>query len=386
MCENCNQTETKRKFKCDYCHKEFTAKASIKNHCLSYHEEYRKLHPEEVKVHKCEFCNKQFNSKSGLDTHLKRRKELNKCPIIGKGKEIQEFYICPLCNKKLASEDSLKSHLKTSKRLGKCPTYYKKSYKKDMNKIICEFCNKEFKDRRSLNRHLKARIERNNICPDVKISLFNSDKPSPHLGMKRSEETRQKLREINKGRTHTEETKRKLSEMVKGEKNPNYGKPGRKTNLGKKASIETRELLSKIACQRILEGKRTQFKTKEFIFPSGKIIKVQGYEHKALTYLLNLGYKEEDFFFGKDVPIIKYEFENNSHRYIPDFFILKENMIVEVKSDYTFKRRLEQNKQKFKSTVQNGFNLRLIIFKQRVEEPAVDQVFKSKVNNNSEQN
>ena len=50
-----------------------------------------------------------------------------------------------------------------------------------------------------------------------------------------SKETKRKISEANKGRTHTEESKRKMSEANKGEKNPNFGK---------KASEETRRKLS----------------------------------------------------------------------------------------------------------------------------------------------
>jgi len=43
-------------------------------------------------------------------------------------------------------------------------------------------------------------------------------------GAIRSEETRRKIGEVNKGRTPSEETRRKMSEAGKGEKNHNYGK------------------------------------------------------------------------------------------------------------------------------------------------------------------
>lgn len=52
-----------------------------------------------------------------------------------------------------------------------------------------------------------------------------------HRGMKRSEETRKKMSEVNKGKNnpmfgqrHSEETKQKMSESKKGERNPLYGK------------------------------------------------------------------------------------------------------------------------------------------------------------------
>jgi hypothetical protein len=79
------------------------------------------------------------------------------------------------------------------------------------------------------------------------------------LGVVVSEETRQKLREINIGKTHSEETKKKigekskgrvwkeessqkLSEVRKGDKNPMFGKPG--VNIGKKFTEQTRQKMS----------------------------------------------------------------------------------------------------------------------------------------------
>lgn len=69
---------------------------------------------------------------------------------------------------------------------------------------------------------------------------------------KLSEETKQKLREANLGKTHTKETKQKMSKSKKGEKNsmfgktgelaPMFGKTGDKHHrFGKKDSKETKQ-------------------------------------------------------------------------------------------------------------------------------------------------
>ena len=85
---------------------------------------------------------------------------------------------------------------------------------------------------------------------------------------------------------------------------------------------------------------------KEYIFPSGKIAKVQGYEPQALNYLINIELiKEEDIALraieGK--PTIKY-IENNKERfYFPDIFIKSQNRIIEVKSEWTFKEEWRKN-------------------------------------------
>ena len=57
-----------------------------------------------------------------------------------------------------------------------------------------------------------------------KLSEANIGENNPNFGKPRSEETKRKLSEANIGKTHTEETKRKLSEANKGENHPMYGR------------------------------------------------------------------------------------------------------------------------------------------------------------------
>lgn len=77
------------------------------------------------------------------------------------------------------------------------------------------------------------------------------------------------------------------------------------------------------------------YKSKQYILPSGKSIRVQGYENDFLDYIFkNNLLREDEVCFT--APRIKYD--TNRH-YYPDFFIPKYNLIVEIKSNYTFKQR-----------------------------------------------
>ena len=73
-----------------------------------------------------------------------------------------------------------------------------------------------------------------------------------------SEETKKKLREINKGRKHTQETKNKISNAVKGINHPLFGK---------KLSSETREKLkiSHTGLPSGMKGKKLSQETKDKI-------------------------------------------------------------------------------------------------------------------------
>lgn len=94
----------------------------------------------------------------------------------------------------------------------------------------------------------------------------------------------------------------------------------------------------------------TSYQKKIFIFPSGRLEKIQGYEGFALNDLLDLGYLEED------IVVSNLEIENcigriwyfdpydeRNKKYYPDIYIKSENKIIEVKSDYTYNSGYSRN-------------------------------------------
>lgn len=110
-------------------------------------------------------------------------------------------------------------------------------------------------------------------------------------------------------------------------------------------------------------SKVSKYKTKIFTFPSGNSVVIQGYEDKAILQLLNEGFSEEDMIFDNSLkPVIKYTFKTYSKRYYCDIWIPSKNMVVEVKSDYTWNNQLDLNLKKIEATVSSGFNFRLIKF------------------------
>ena len=101
---------------------------------------------------------------------------------------------------------------------------------------------------------------------------------------------------------------------------------------------------------------------KEFIFPSGNIIKVQGYENIALQVLCN-NYVEDDIITSrKFVPKIKYYYKNKNRIYFPDIYLKSENKIIEVKSSRTFNIKRIQNTIKALATRQHGFDFEFWIY------------------------
>ncbi len=106
------------------------------------------------------------------------------------------------------------------------------------------------------------------------------------------------------------------------------------------------------------------FTSKPYILPSGKEIKIQGYENKFLDeYFKNGGLEEDITTQGKDLPEIWYCTEDGKkHRYFPDFYIKSENKIIEVKSEYTYESNLEINLLKEKACSDNGYKFEFKIY------------------------
>lgn len=84
-------------------------------------------------------------------------------------------------------------------------------------------------------------------------------------------------------------------------------------------------------------------KFKTYNYPSGNKIHIQGYENLALDILLET-YNEEYILTNRtDMPKISYQNDNKNHVYFPDIYIPKENLIIEVKSEYTYNINLDIN-------------------------------------------
>jgi hypothetical protein len=82
------------------------------------------------------------------------------------------------------------------------------------------------------------------------------------------------------------------------------------------------------------------YKSKEYIFPSGNIIRIQGYEHYAINELLQNEFVcETEIITGcKNVPIIWYNDNNGKkRRHFVDIYIPSQNRCIEVKSTWTAK-------------------------------------------------
>lgn len=105
---------------------------------------------------------------------------------------------------------------------------------------------------------------------------------------------------------------------------------------------------------------KSGFLAKDYVLPSGKIIRIQGYEDKFLDIALRR-YGEELFDF-EDKSTIIYQYLDKIHHYHPDFIF--NNNIVEVKSDHTFFVDIHKNIAKALGVLLSGLQLTFAIYRE----------------------
>jgi len=103
------------------------------------------------------------------------------------------------------------------------------------------------------------------------------------------------------------------------------------------------------------KSQNNRYKKKKYIFPSGRVEYVQGYEPQVINELIN-HFEEDDIICGKGLPEIWYKFEGGKHRYYPDIYIKSRNMIIEVKSIWTFYNDYEKNLAKANGCKQKNYS------------------------------
>lgn len=99
---------------------------------------------------------------------------------------------------------------------------------------------------------------------------------------------------------------------------------------------------------------KQSYRSKNYTLPSGRIIKVQGYENQFLDHVFqnNLLVETEIEY---DPP--RFQYSKRRH-YYPDFHIPKINTVIEIKSSYTYKIR---DVRKEKAVKKAGYNILFII-------------------------
>jgi hypothetical protein len=113
---------------------------------------------------------------------------------------------------------------------------------------------------------------------------------------------------------------------------------------------------------------KKSYSRKEYIFPSGRIELIQGYEPFAINDLLfKENIQENDIVTGcKNIPIIWYKDDADKlHKHYVDIFIPSKNLCIEVKSSWTIKK--ENVFQKQSAAKDLGYNYEIWVYNNKGE-------------------
>ena len=118
-------------------------------------------------------------------------------------------------------------------------------------------------------------------------------------------------------------------------------------------------------CSSICRRKKEQSFKSYTIFYEGESIRVQGYERYVIPEFLKK-YDRKDLRIGleENNPIL-YFFKGTEREYYPDLYIVPENRIIEVKSDYSFQFDYDKNIAKKEACLSKGFKFEFHIWNEK---------------------
>ena len=100
---------------------------------------------------------------------------------------------------------------------------------------------------------------------------------------------------------------------------------------------------------------------REYVFPSGKVVKIQGHEDLAIDKLMET-HTEDDLFVGRleiEKCCGKFEYydsyDDRNHIYYPDIYVKSENKLIEVKSPFTYRMHERVNVLKKQCVLDKGY-------------------------------
>lgn len=135
-----------------------------------------------------------------------------------------------------------------------------------------------------------------------------------------------------------------------------------KDRYGVSHALQSRRILNKML--------DSSYLTKPYMLGTN-VVNVQGYEHYALDWILgNTRIPPSDILCGGDlrIPTVDYIGKNKKPRkYLPDFYIPSKNLIVEVKSEYTYLRGLEINLMKKEACKRLGYRFIFMVMGRKGE-------------------
>lgn len=118
------------------------------------------------------------------------------------------------------------------------------------------------------------------------------------------------------------------------------------------------------------KSSKNAYKSKDYIFPSGRIERIQGYEHFMLDELLQQeNVSEDDIIVSRaNVPSVWYnDIDGKKRKYFVDCFIKSQNRCIEVKSTWTAKKKYDNIFLKQQALKDAGYECEIWIYNKKGE-------------------
>lgn len=315
----------------------------------------------------CEICKlkmKNFLNPSHLKQHNISLKEYTKkypSANIGMRKLKINVYVCKMCNKKIKGSGHLSKHLKKHHHI-LMSEYYKKFYLNDIYPICKCGCGENTKFKNMQVGYYK--YIHNHTSPFIKNNILYKKRKSFiswNAGKTKESDSRVNKQSINLKKSTTQDVIEKRKISYKKTMNEKYGvdnifqlneiKIKSKKTLFKKYGVENPQFSDEI-----------KYKWKNYILPSGKTVKCQGYEPFGFNLLLKENNENDIINDKKFIPKIKYIDGNKIRAHCPDFFIPKKNLLIDVKSNFTYNLHKKEMSLKQNAAISAGYDYKIYIF------------------------
>jgi len=322
----------------------------------------------------CEICGCGMKTRIN-GSHLKRKHGItldeykSKFPnaIIGKRNPNHKKYVCEIDGKLCKNSSSLSRHLNKNYDMSLENYYieYKLGGKQPMCKCGCgeftAFKNMEIGFCDYIIRH--APVWNVGLTKDNDDRVKNSNAGGWQKGLTKNTNSILKIHSKKLSEFWENNPDKKL-EMVENYKKTMLEKYGVDNFSKTEEFVEKFEntCLERYGVTNPYFSNKCKWKFKNYTLPSGRIVKLQGYENYAVDFLL-LEFSENDITYeNEDIPSIPYIENEKDRNHKPDLYIHGENLLIEVKSTFTFGLHEDNVLLKQKFAKELGYDYHILIF------------------------
>lgn len=325
-----------------------------------------------IKYIYCPKCEKEYQTKSNLNIHLQNKHNYSKA-------EAKNYCI----NLNIITAVELKA--KESRKNTNIEKYGVENpfQNKDIQKKIKKTClekygvtnggaseqsHEKYKNTNMKKYGVKYTWQSEEIKNKIKqtnLELYGVDNPL------KSEEIKNKVKQTNLERYGTEWGlgNEEIQKQISKTNIKRYGgvRPSCSKEIVEKQRITSFEKFGGRWFTQTDEHHKCNYQFKDYIFPSGKIIQVQGYENRALDLLVETYNENNIIASDNEIKITLGEIwyktaDGKDHRYYPDIYLKYVHKIIEVKSVYTYYKNKDINELKAKACIDLGYSFEFWIF------------------------